>query len=188
MHVVWQTFDSFASAASITMSPAIHPSALPPEKLLRDCDVERKRGSGPGGQHRNKVETAIVIRHRVTGVSGEASERRSQAENHRVALFRLRVNLAIEVRSDRGETQPLSELWSSRVTSGKISVNSAHDDFPALLAEAMDWIALREGQLPEAAADLKCTTSQLIRFLKQEPAAFARVNADRKERGQRSLK
>ncbi|MCA9240852.1 MAG: peptide chain release factor-like protein, partial [Planctomycetales bacterium] len=44
-----------------------HPSAVPLEELERDCKIERLRRSGPGGQHRNKVETAVVITHQPTG-------------------------------------------------------------------------------------------------------------------------
>ena len=61
--------------------------------------MRHERRSGPGGQHRNKVSTAVVITHRPTGVRAEANERRSQAENHREAVRRLRVRLAVEVRS-----------------------------------------------------------------------------------------
>ena len=67
-----------------------HPAAVPAVDLLKDCAVERTRRSGPGGQHRNKVETAIVLTHRPTGIQAEASERRSQPENLAVATFRLR--------------------------------------------------------------------------------------------------
>jgi hypothetical protein len=44
------------------------------------------------------VETAVVITHRPTGISAQASERRSQAENLAVAWKRLRVELALGVR------------------------------------------------------------------------------------------
>ena len=37
----------------------IHPAALPFDALLKECEVRRLRRSGPGGQHRNKVETAV---------------------------------------------------------------------------------------------------------------------------------
>ena len=58
-----------------------HPAALSPEELLHQCRARRTRRSGPGGQHRNKVETAGVLTHAPTGVQAEANERRSQAEN-----------------------------------------------------------------------------------------------------------
>lgn len=62
-------------------NPALrHPAAIDPDELLRQCDEKRIRRGGPGGQHRNKVETAVVLHHRPTGMTAEASERRSLAE------------------------------------------------------------------------------------------------------------
>jgi len=66
-----------------------HPCDLPVETLLTQCQVTRTRGSGPGGQHRNKVETAIVVKHEPSGVAGQASEKRSQQANKEVAIARL---------------------------------------------------------------------------------------------------
>lgn len=63
------------------------------EALLGECDVELFRGSGPGGQHRNKTESAVRLRHRPTGLVAQATERRSQSQNLGVALDRLRVLL-----------------------------------------------------------------------------------------------
>ena len=76
----------------------MHPVELPIDELLKDCRVTRTRRSGPGGQHRNKVETAIVIEHIPTGIQGEAGEKRSQDANRQQAIRRLRLKLAEEVR------------------------------------------------------------------------------------------
>ena len=155
-----------------------HPACLSENELLSDCDFERTRRGGPGGQHRNKVDSAIVVTHRNTGVSAQASERRSQHENRSVAIQRLRINLAIEVRFERDLTS--SELWRSRCQSGRISVSPSHSDFPCLMAEALDQIYQHNLQMAEAAKTLKCSTSQLIKFVKQETAAFAQLNGARK--------
>lgn len=55
----------------------------------QDLEVTFFRASGPGGQHRNRRETAVRIRHLPTGIVVTATERRSQAENRAVALARL---------------------------------------------------------------------------------------------------
>jgi hypothetical protein len=58
-----------------------------------------------------------------------------------------------------------------------------HDDFPALLAEALDALA-NSGWEPRGAAEqLGCTSSQLVRFVKLEPAAFTELNRRRSELG-----
>lgn len=167
-----------------------HPACLSDEALLADCRVSRGRRSGPGGQHRNKVETAIVIEHVPSGVRAEATERRSQSANHRVAIHRLRTRLAVEVRSPTaaGPAETPSELWTIRRVGQRIAIGSNHADFPALLAEALDTIAARGDDLVAAAAFLGTTPSQLLKFLKREPAAFARLNARRRVRDEHPLK
>jgi len=166
----------------------MHPAALPPERLLDECDLTLTRRRGPGGQHRNKVETAVVLRHRPTGVKAEAAERRSQAENRTVALFRLRVHLAIEVRSTREPSDASSKLWQSRLAGGRIRVSESHDDFPALLAESLDVLAACDADPKAAAESLRCTPSQLVKLLKQEPRAVALVNQWRQHRGLHPLR
>ena len=165
-----------------------HPAALPVDRLLADCDVRRTRRSGPGGQHRNKVETAVILEHRPTQISAEASERRSQAENRQEAVFRLRLRLAVEVRQAIGLTYRPSALWSSRCRQGKVAVNPRHEDFPALLAEALDVVVCHQNDVKLAAADLGCTSSQLTKLLQLEPRAILAVNQARGRLGLHRLK
>ena len=164
-----------------------HPAAWPEGDLLAECDVRRTRRSGPGGQHRNKVETAVVITHRPTGITVDASERRSQAENRRVALFRLRVQLALSVRRSPEPARGPSALWQSRCRGGKLWINPEHDDFPSLLAEALDAVSACEDDARAAAESLGCTPSQLTKFLRLDPRALALVNAARLAKGLRKL-
>lgn len=56
---------------------------------IKDCDVETKRGSGAGGQNRNKRDTAVRIVHRASGAVGESQEERSQLQNKRTAFKRM---------------------------------------------------------------------------------------------------
>ncbi|HJM40228.1 MAG TPA: peptide chain release factor-like protein [Planctomycetota bacterium] len=59
------------------------------ETLERESQVSFFRSGGPGGQHRNKVETAVRIVHPPSGVTVTATERRSQFENRELAWERL---------------------------------------------------------------------------------------------------
>ena len=161
--------------------PNDHPAAASPEQLWVACEVRRLRRSGPGGQHRNKVETAVSLCHLPTGVCAEANERRSQAQNRSVALFRLRVNLALEVRRPCGSDYVPSMLWQSRCGGG-LKVSATHDDFPALLAEALDVLVAFDADPKRSAARLNCTPSQLVRLLKLDPRALLLVNQWRSER------
>ena len=111
-----------------------------------------------------------------------------QHKNREVAIQRLRLNLALQVRTAVTADDPPSELWQSRVRSRKINVSSSHFDFATLLAEAIDRITAMEFDLSAAAKHLSISTSQLVKFLKVEPAAMQMVNAERKERGLHPLK
>ena len=166
---------------------APHPSRLAPESLLGECDVRRGRVSGPGGQNRNKVETAIFLRHRPTGVEASATERRSQAENLSKAVSRLRLNLSVEVRYPVDPAEPASDLWKSRLRDGRIVVSAAHKDFPAILAEALDMLAAAGMDPAAAAAAMGCSVSQFIKLLKDEPRALSWLNAHRKRAGLRPM-
>jgi hypothetical protein len=161
--------------------PNDHPAATSPEQLWAECEVRRLRRSGPGGQHRNKVETAVRLRHLSTGVCAEANERRSQARNRSVALFRLRVNLALEVRRPCGPDDAPSTIWQARCGGG-LKVSATHEDFPTLLAEALDALAACNADPKRSAAKLICTPSQLVRLLKLDPRALLLVNQWRSER------
>jgi len=164
-----------------------HPASLSPAELLKVCDETRTRRSGPGGQHRNKVETAIVLVHRPTGISAEASERRSQAENRQAALKRLRLKLAVAHREPAGSMSP-SELWLSRVRGRRLVISVSHEDFPALLAEALDRMRGTGWQMAPAAEQLGVTTSQLIGLVKKAPAAWVSLEKHRLNAGLAALK
>jgi hypothetical protein len=168
-----------------------HPASLDPESLARECEFRATRRSGPGGQNRNKVETAVILTHRPTRISAEASERRTQGENRRNALFRLRLKLALEVRRpallQTGSRYRPSDLWRERCRGSRIVVNPEQDDFPALLAEALDVLTGCSCDVKVASTVLGCSSSQLVKFLKNEPRAFALVNDQRIRAGFRPL-
>ena len=58
---------------------------------INEADLEESftRSSGPGGQHVNKVSTAVTLRHLPTGISVTVQDSRSQAVNRKLARERL---------------------------------------------------------------------------------------------------
>lgn len=68
-------------------------SAVEREKITiarrSDFDVSFFRGSGAGGQKRNKTSSGVQIIHRESGAIGRSSDSRSQDQNRRAAFERL---------------------------------------------------------------------------------------------------
>lgn len=165
---------------------SLHPACLSEEELLKACTLRSDRRSGPGGQHRNKVETAVIILHLPSGTQAEANQRRSQAENRREAIARLRLALATQVRTGDPPSQP-SALWQHRSQAGRLSVSSKHSDYACLLAELLDHLQTCDYALPQSAEYFAVTGSQLIKLLRQHPPALLAVNAERQVHGMHKL-
>jgi protein subunit release factor B len=64
-----------------------------PEILRKQVLVETYRSRGPGGQHKNKTETAVRLRHLSSGITVTATEQRSQSQNLKLAFARLEERL-----------------------------------------------------------------------------------------------
>lgn len=86
------------------------------ESLERDCEVEFFVAGGPGGQHRNKVETAVRLTHRPTGLVVTATERRAQSANREAAFERMAEKLEARqrVRKPRRPTRPTAASKTKR--------------------------------------------------------------------------
>lgn len=64
------------------------PLATDAQVQARDADFEWQatRGSGAGGQHRNKTSSAVILRHVPTGIVVRCESERSQHQNRRTAM------------------------------------------------------------------------------------------------------
>jgi protein subunit release factor B len=60
------------------------------EALLKECEVDTFRSSGPGGQHVNKTESGVRLKHLPTGVVVSSQQERSQHVNKAICLRKLR--------------------------------------------------------------------------------------------------
>ncbi len=139
--------------------------------LLKECREERYKASGPGGQRRNKVTTAIRLRHLPTGLVVQGEESRFLAENRAHAVRRLRDRIALEVRAPFDPSSPpvIAELEAQKNSSGGLTVNRANPSYPIILATVLDALEAT-GSYARAAQALRITTSQFLRLLRSDPA------------------
>jgi protein subunit release factor B len=89
------------------------------ESLERDCDLEFFVAGGPGGQHRNKVETGVRLTHRPSSTVVTATERRSQSANREAAYERMAEKLEAmqRVQKKRFATKPGKAAKEQRLVS-----------------------------------------------------------------------
>ncbi len=89
---------------------------------MRDIEVTTCRGSGPGGQHRNKTETAVQVKHKPTGLIVRCESERSQGQNKDSALSLLfaRLQAAQSAKQVASERQQRREMIGSGERSDKI--------------------------------------------------------------------
>jgi hypothetical protein len=59
------------------------------------CQLNHTSGSGPGGQHRNRKKTCVILQHIASQVSTESSGSRYGGENLKDALEKLRILVAL---------------------------------------------------------------------------------------------
>ena len=117
-------FDSNAkrhtSFASVYVYPLVDDSI---EIIINPSDItwETMRSSGAGGQNVNKVETAVRLKHKTSGIVIENSETRSQLENKGKAMQLLKSQLyEIELQKklsarDEIEASKMKIEWGSQI-------------------------------------------------------------------------
>ena len=173
--------------------------ALTDEALLGQCDVHVYKSSGPGGQHRNKVSSAVRLRHRPSGISAHGDETRSQHQNRRAAIRRLRMNIAcglrrpVRISPDKPaipEVVATCLIRARRAAPGtkpKLKVARRDRRFWPVAGFLLDLLDAFEGGLADAADCLGISTANLTTFLKSDRHLLAAAQQIRKSHGRQPM-
>jgi hypothetical protein len=182
------------------MSKELEYLALDDAALLAQCDIHTYRSSGPGGQHRNKVSSAVRLRHQATGITAHGDDSRSQHENKAMALLRLRMNFALQLRRPvdkvAGPVPPIlaecifAPRGKAPAAPGlkRLGIGRKDHRFWPVAAALLDILEAFEGRISDAAAWLGITTSNLVSTFQDDRHLLAAAQQIRKKHGHPPIK
>jgi hypothetical protein len=93
----------------------------------------------------------------------------------------------LEHRGESDSDYP-SDLWLSRLKNNRLLISADHEDYPALIAEALDVLSVHKMDQPASAGILHTTSSQLTKLFRQHPQAWQTLNVLRVQQGLSPLK
>ncbi|MDO8557472.1 MAG: PCRF domain-containing protein [Candidatus Jorgensenbacteria bacterium] len=114
------------STASVAVLPVVEAKAVDVKES--DLEVTFSRAGGPGGQNVNKVETAVRITHKPTGLVVGSREERSQHANREKAMEVLRAKL-FEMQKEQA-VGSVGELRNEQIGSGERAEKIRTYNFP----------------------------------------------------------
>ena len=114
------------STASVAILPIYKRTKV--EINPADIEIETSRSGGAGGQNVNKVETAVRVIHRPTGIDVRCQSERSQAQNKEKALTLLASKL--QQAQDEREARERAAARKAQVGTGDRSEKIRTYNFP----------------------------------------------------------
>jgi len=144
------------------------------KELFAHCAMESFQASGPGGQKRNRKLSAVRIIHKPSNISVTSTETRSQSNNRHIALKKLRIKLAVEV---RGPAISLDRL--------KISLSNSI--YPLWIALLFDKLWEFDFSISKTAESLGISTSKLIKLIARDSNIWKIINYSRENLGLNKL-
>ena len=138
-------------------------------RLQSLCRIEVCRGTGPGGQKRNKTSSAVHVTHLETQLAAFDDQERSQQINKHRALQKLRLEFALKLREPAAPwTEPVPGQKSER--------------YILWIAALLDNLYQYNFILADASAAFGSSTGKIVREMAKTPALWQLVNKERTTR------
>ncbi|XP_020398627.1 peptide chain release factor 1 [Zea mays] len=156
------------------------------EELMEQCDMGTFKASGPGGQHRNKRESAVRLKHLPTGIIAQVVvEDRSQHKNRASALSRLPTLIALKVRRPINledytppvellQILPLKSSVRGKDVGPQIGPNNSK--FSPEMQALLDLLFAVEGSVSDATKILVLSTGALSRLILSDDSLRTTAN------------
>lgn len=156
--------------------------ALDDESLCRLCTFEFFKSSGPGGQHRNKVSSAVRVKLVSFDISAEDCSERTQHRNRANALNKLRHLLALKVRE---EISDAGEGAAPEAAEGRVPFDCSmrNPRYYLFIARLLDHLEAAGFDQRQAAAVYGVSPTALIRKIAADPSLWAHCQRRREELG-----
>ena len=161
---------------------------LTDDALLAQCRLDTYRGSGPGGQKRNKTSNAVRLTHLPTGVTATSTEWRSLTENKLHALRNLRFKLTADLREPVNLPRFEPPEWFLSIRrQNRIEASHHHPLYAPAAGLILDLLLATGGNPAAVAINLGVSTTTVIRFLENQPLFWTAANRIRAGLGMPAL-
>lgn len=151
------------------------------DELMKMVKFETCRGSGRGGQKRNRTNSAVrvALNTQEEAFTGLSDDTRSQHDNRRIALRNLRMDIAKRWRCAwREEATPVVQAI----------VSEKNRKFPLWTARLLDLLNEYDYAVSDAARAINVSTGKLVKLLQRSNMVWETVNRERQQRNLRPLK
>tara|TARA_B100000029_G_scaffold512072_1_gene607765 strand:- start:8600 stop:9106 length:507 start_codon:yes stop_codon:yes gene_type:complete len=149
---------------------------LTDQELMEQCVLDKFRASGPGGQKKNKTDSAVRIRHVSSGLVGLSSESRSQHINRVYALRRLRLKIALTLRSNPPNVRSELEKFVQQTKNSSFTLNTRNSKYSIIVASLFDELSANNWKVSLTAKKIGVTSSSLNKFLRSNPELWRALN------------
>ena len=149
---------------------------LEEQEFLKHCLCDFYKARGPGGQKKNKTESAVRLTLKESPIAATASEDRKQSINRSKAVRRLKLQVAFEIRLT-------AVPWK-----GQLDMNPSNKLYPHFCAVLFDHFHDNDWQMSTVANIYGISTNKLVKIISKSDTLWQEVNRQRLKLNYKALR